>query len=188
MTDRCDLESVETARLRLRRRRVSDARVLHELWTERDPRVPAHRRIDADGRPTEADLAARILEDDGSRPGLLTVERRDDGEVVGCCGLVRTGVATPREPALAFELLRRAQGRGLATEAGEAVVDLAGAAGHDRLWATVWDWNRPSRRVLEKLGFTESRSEIGVAGARTLVMVRALSPRGPARQDGPPSR
>jgi hypothetical protein len=43
---------LETGRLLLRPWRVAGAVVLHELWTERDPRVPPHRRIDADGHPT----------------------------------------------------------------------------------------------------------------------------------------
>jgi [ribosomal protein S5]-alanine N-acetyltransferase len=43
-----------------------------------------------------------------------------------------------------------------ATEAGLAVVTWVGGAGYERLWATVWDWNVASRRVLEKLGFRET--------------------------------
>jgi len=59
---------LETGRLLLRPWRVAEAFVLRELWTERDPRVPPHRRIGVDGRPTVADpygrgttKAARIL-------------------------------------------------------------------------------------------------------------------------------
>jgi ribosomal-protein-alanine N-acetyltransferase len=51
---------LETGRLLLRPWRVTEAVVLRELWTERDPRVPPHRRIDADGHPTVADLEASI--------------------------------------------------------------------------------------------------------------------------------
>ncbi|WP_199582693.1 hypothetical protein [Blastococcus sp. TF02-09] len=47
---------LETDRLVLRPWRVAEAVVQRELWTERDPRVPPHRRIDAEGRPTLADL------------------------------------------------------------------------------------------------------------------------------------
>ena len=35
------------------------------------------------------------------------------------------------------------------TGLGEVVWD-------ERLWATVWDWNTASRRVLAKLGFAET--------------------------------
>ncbi len=46
------LHVLETARLVLRGRRADEAVIYRELWLERDPRVPAHRRIDRDGRPT----------------------------------------------------------------------------------------------------------------------------------------
>ncbi|AGL18724.1 GCN5-related N-acetyltransferase [Actinoplanes sp. N902-109] len=69
----------QTRRLLLRPWQAGHAAVEHELRTERDPRVPPHRRLDR-----------------------------------------------------------------------------ARSAGHERLWASVWDWNTASRRVLAKLGFTET--------------------------------
>ena len=89
--------------------------------------------------------------------GLLALERKAEGDAIGYCGLV--GGSGAHEPELAFELLRRSWGRGYATEAGWAVLDWARVSGHDRLWASVWDWNVASRRVLAKLGFTESDRE-----------------------------
>jgi hypothetical protein len=41
---------LETPRLLLRPCRVAEAVVLRELWTERDPRVPPHRRTAASTR------------------------------------------------------------------------------------------------------------------------------------------
>ena len=76
--------------------------------------------------------------------------------MIGYCGLVDTGRGADDEPELAFELLRRTWGQGYATEASLAVLDWARSSGHERLWATVWDWNTASRRVLAKLGFTET--------------------------------
>lgn len=151
------LDSLETDRLVLRRRRVDDVTLLRELWTERDPRVPPHRRIDADGRPSVADIAGNIRADSlEPGQGLLTVQRKDPGDVIGYCGLVFHGDGSRDEPELAFELLRSAHGCGYATEAGQAVVAWATDAGHSRLWATVRDWNMASRRVLTKLGFRET--------------------------------
>ena len=63
---------LETDRLLLRPWRVSEAVVQHEMWTERDPRVPPHRRIDADGRPTVEDVEDWIRSSSGSHSlGLL---------------------------------------------------------------------------------------------------------------------
>lgn len=98
--------SLETDRLILRARRVSDAAVLRELWTERDPRVPPRRQIDSDGRPTIEDIEDQIRT--SSRElNLLTVERKVFGDVIGYCGLIDTVRGSDGEPELAFEFLRR---------------------------------------------------------------------------------
>jgi ribosomal-protein-alanine N-acetyltransferase len=170
------LNTLETDRLLLRRQTASDAAVFRQLWTERDVRVPPHRQIDPEGHPTEADLATRIREENesaGPRPGLLTVERKSTADVIGYCGLVFSGDASPDEPELAFELLRAVHNRGYATEAGRAVITWAGEAGYPRLWASVWDWNVASRRVLDKLGFRDTgRVSPATVHGRSLLTVR----------------
>jgi [ribosomal protein S5]-alanine N-acetyltransferase len=168
---------LETGRLLLRPWRVADAVVQHELWTERDPRVPPHRRIDADGHPTVADLeeAIRTSASQPSSIALLAVERKDARDVIGYCGLVDGGVGAAGEPELAFELLHRVWGQGYATEASLAVLDWARSSGYERLWATVWDWNTASRRVLAKVGFTETgREEVDAVHGTTLIATRRL--------------
>ena len=167
---------LETDRLILRRAHADDAPVYRQLWTERDPRVPPHRRISLDGRPTVEDIAAQIRAAN-DEPGLrlLTVERKGTADVVGYCGLNGHGNGSPEEPELAYELLRAAHDRGYATEAGEAVVAWASGAGYRRLWAGVWDWNVASRRVLEKLGFREvGRVAPESAHGHTLLTVKDL--------------
>ena len=166
---------LRTHRLLLRPRRAGDAAVLHRLWTERDPRVPAQRRLDVDGRPTVADLETALAEEAARGSGLLSLERRVEGDVIGYCGLVDSGRGADGEPELAFELLQAAWGRGYATEAGRAVCEQAGSAGHARLCAGVWDWNLASIRVLAKLGFTDTgRREVDPAHGTTIVMGRRL--------------
>jgi [ribosomal protein S5]-alanine N-acetyltransferase len=67
-------DEMATARLVLRRQRVDDAAAYREMWTERDPRVPPHRRIGPDGRPTVADIAAQIdVETHSPTVGLRTI-------------------------------------------------------------------------------------------------------------------
>lgn len=162
---------METDRLVLRPRRAEEAAVYRRLWTERDPRVPPHRRIDAEGRPSVADVAARL----GREPGILAVELKSTGEVIGYCGLLAGDDGPDDEPELAYELLRAAHGHGYATEAGRAVVAWADEQGHRRLWAHVWDWNTASRRVLAKLGFRETGEvERGTAHGDNVLTVRDL--------------
>lgn len=171
------LDALESDRLFLRRRRVDEAGVFRRLWLERDPRVPAHRRIDVEGRPTVAMLAAGIEEElEGSRPGLLAVVRKSTGDVIGYCGLVFHGNGAPDEPELAYELLRQAQGSGFATEAGAAVLAWADEAGYERVWATVREWNTASRRVLDKLGFRETgHVDVDTVHGHSLLTVRSIT-------------
>ena len=168
------LDTLETDRLILRHSRVDEAAIYRQLWTERDPRVPPHRRINSEGRPTVEDIAAQIrAEREEPGPGLLAVERKGTADVIGYCGLTIHGNGSPDEPELAYELLRAAHGRGYATEAGRAVVTWASEAGYRRLWAEVWDWNVASRRVLEKLGFREAgRVEPDSVYGHSLLTVR----------------
>ena len=166
---------LETGRLLLRPWRIPEAVVQRELWSERDPRVPPHRRIDADGHPTVADLEESISSHQPSSVGLLAVERKAAGDVIGYCGLIDSGRGSDGEPELAFELLRRVRGQGYATEAALAVVDWARSSGYERLWATVREWNTASRRVLAKVGFTETeRKEVDAVHGTTLFATRRL--------------
>jgi [ribosomal protein S5]-alanine N-acetyltransferase len=166
---------LETGRLLLRPWRVAEAVVQRELWTERDPRVPPHRRINADGHSTVADLEESIRINQPSSIGLLAVERKAARDVVGYCGLIDSGRGSEGEPELAFELLRRVWGQGYATEASLAVLDWARSSGCERLWATVWEWNTASRRVLAKVGFTETeRKEVDAVYGTTLFTTRRL--------------
>ena len=168
------LDILETDRLILRHRRVDEAAIYRQLWTERDPRVPPHRRISPGGRPTEEDIAAQIrAERTEPGPGILAVERKGTAGIIGYCGLIFHGDKSPGEPELAYELLRAARGCGYATEAGRAVVTWVREAGYGRLWAGVRDWNVASRRVLEKLGFRETgRVERDAVHGDSLLTVR----------------
>jgi ribosomal-protein-alanine N-acetyltransferase len=163
---------LETERLLLRPWRVDEASVQREMWIERDPRVPPHRRIDADGHPTIEDFEEAIGADEPSSVRLLAVERKVVGDAIGYCGLVDSGQGA-QGPELAFEFLRRFWGQGYATEASWAVLDWARSSGHERLWASVWDWNTASRRVLAKLGFVETAREEAISGTN-LVTTRPL--------------
>ena len=143
---------LETSRLLLRPWRVDEAVIQRELWIERDPRVPPHRRIDTDGRPTVADLEDSIRTNQPSSIGLLAVERKAARDVIGYCGLIDSGPGSEAEPELAFELLRGVWRQGYATEASLAVLDWARSSGYERLWATVWEWNTASRLYWPKPG------------------------------------
>lgn len=102
------------------------------------------------------DLEAWVRAQRPATLGWLAVQRRLEGDVVGHCGLIVGERVSAGEPEIAFELLRHVWGQGLATEAAAAVVEWARSSGHERLWASVREWNTASRRVLAKVGFVET--------------------------------
>lgn len=174
---RTDNDVLATARLTLRPWRVDEAPVLRALWEERDARVPPHRRIDSQGRPTEADLQARIAAPSSNPLGPLVILETATGRVLGWCGLVTSQHTPHGEPELAYELFRHSWGHGYATEAASRVIDAARALGYAALGATVWDWNLASRRVLEKLGFRETTATwVDPDRGTTILTMLALSP------------
>lgn len=148
---------LETERLLLRPWRISDARFHRQLWEERDTRVPPHRRVTPEGRPTVAELADWVRSyEPAPPPGLLVVERRDVPLPVGYCGLISNSVGRPDEPELAFEFLQEFWNQGFATEASRRIIDQARSIGYPHLASTVRAWNTASRRVLHKLGFIDT--------------------------------
>ncbi|EFL13001.1 GNAT family N-acetyltransferase [Streptomyces sp. C] len=147
-----------TERLILRPWAESDAADFSALLAERGKETPTVERI-----RTAIEELLTATETTGI--ALLPIERRDEGDFIGYCGLI-IGRSSAEEPEIAYELFQRAHGRGYATEAARAVLDAAAATGRKRIWATVGAWNAPSLRVLEKLGFerdhvsTEDNGEV----------------------------
>lgn len=136
---------LETERLILRPWAESDAAEFSALLSERGDGTPTVEHI----RTSIAELLAAT---ETTGIALLPMQRRDEGDFIGYCGLI-IGRSTLEEPEIAYELFQRAHGCGYATEAARAVVEAARATGRKRLWSTVRAWNTPSLRVLEKLGF-----------------------------------
>ena len=84
-------------------------------------------------------------------PSFLITERTDGApRVVGSCGLGRRPSGAVE---LGYWISRAHWGRGIATEAGKALIDIARTLGLRRLEASHFLDNPASGRVLEKLGF-----------------------------------
>ena len=160
---------IETHRLRLRRLRPSDEADLVAL--DSDPEVMRYV-----GSPPGVGSAEETVERarqrigaDHGPLGFWRVESRADGTFYGLAALIRM----PRgdEIELAYRLIRRAWGRGIASEAGAALVEHAfGVAGLSRLVAVTYPDNRASQRVLERLGFAR-QGDLDYKGVRTAYYV-----------------
>ncbi|MFC1437353.1 GNAT family N-acetyltransferase [Streptacidiphilus sp. N1-10] len=136
---------LETERLILRPWAESDAADFCTLLAERGKGTPTVEHI-------RTAIAELLTATESTGIALLPIQRRDQGDFIGYCGLI-IGRSSLEEPEIAYELLQRAHGRGYATEAAGEVLGAAAATGRKRLWATVGAWNTPSFRVLDKLGF-----------------------------------
>jgi RimJ/RimL family protein N-acetyltransferase len=146
---------LETPRLRLRRLRPTDEPELIALDTDAcvmryvgsPPGARAHDE-------TAERVRERIRADHGPH-GWWIVEDKEDGRFHGLGLLLPMPDAGDIE--VGYRLARRSWGRGIATEAAAALVDYAlGRLALPRVVAVVYPDNRPSRRVLDKLGFTRA--------------------------------
>lgn len=145
--------TLETARLLLRPVASTDHAALDALhrdaevlrfWDSPPWREPgrAARFVAASRRMAEDDAGVR-----------LAIERREDAAFVGWCALSRWS-PEHRSAAITFILAREAWGRGLATEAGRALLGWGYATlPLHRVQGEVDTRNAASARVLEHLGF-----------------------------------
>jgi RimJ/RimL family protein N-acetyltransferase len=143
--------SILTERLTLSRPKAGDARSIFERYA-RDPDVtrylgwPRHQSI-AD---TEAFL--KYSEEQWLRwpAGPYVIRLRASGDVIGGSGL---GFESSVVGVTGYVLAKDSWGRGYATEALAAVVDVARRVGVNELHALCHPDHRASQRVLEKCGF-----------------------------------
>lgn len=146
---------LDTARLTLREFTPHDApfllRLLNEPGWLRHINDPGVRSVDAALNWAEGRLFKAYRE---LGHGFWAVQRRDDGELLGMCGLFKRA-ALP-EPDLGYALLARHEGRGYALEAARACVAHArDALGWKTLMAITAVDNPRSVGLLAKLGFVE---------------------------------
>jgi ribosomal-protein-alanine N-acetyltransferase len=144
-------DALETARLSLRRPRAADAdaifmRFASDADVTRFVGWPRHRTVD----DTRGFLQFSDAEWAKSPAGPYLIFARDDGRLLGSTGLM---FETPYRAATGYVLARDEWGRGYATEALEAMIDLARTTGVRRLFALCHSAHAASARVLEKCNF-----------------------------------
>jgi ribosomal-protein-alanine N-acetyltransferase len=144
-------DRIETPRLELRRPLEGDADAIFSRFSS-DPDVtrlvgwPMHRSLD-DARRFLAYSDAQWRQ---WPAGPYLILSRSDGSVLGSTGLA---FETPFRAQTGYVLAKDVWGRGLATEALDAMVGLARATGVRRLYALCHHSHSGSARVLEKCDF-----------------------------------
>lgn len=146
------IEPLQTARLTMRRPVEEDVRSVYEEYAS-DAEVtkylawPRHTSID------DTRSFIRFSDDEWAKwpVGPLLIFSREDGALVGGTGL---GFEAPDRAITGYVLVRSQWGKGYATEALGAMVDVARAIGVRRLSATCHVDHQASAHVLDKCGFT----------------------------------
>jgi RimJ/RimL family protein N-acetyltransferase len=152
---------LHTERLLIRPCHVDDAEALFALRTRPEVAMWAH------SVPIDLQGWRERFRDPAIAPHVLAVEL--NGQVIGeMLAHVRDGEAQKEvgddavatEAELGWLIAPEHQGKGLATEAGQALVDLCfGPLGLRRVVASTFEANEPSWRVMERLGMRlETRS------------------------------
>jgi len=142
---------IETSRLVMRPPVAADAEAIFTRYAG-EPDVtrylgwPRHRLVS----DTRDFLAFSDAEWTRWPAGPYVIESRTSGDLLGGSGL---GFDTPDEASTGYVLARDAWGHGYATEALEAMVDLARDLGVRRLYALCHPEHQASRHVLQKGGF-----------------------------------
>jgi RimJ/RimL family protein N-acetyltransferase len=154
---------VESQRLRLRLPHLYDAPAAAAVLT--DPEVM--RLLGQEVVPPEhvVDVVQEMIDQwESVGLGAFMIERREDGQLLGWCGLLvfdtRTwtrstfaGAGDYAQPELGWVLARAYWGQGYATEAAHAVRDWArDERGVDRLVSLIAPTNVASQRVAQRLG------------------------------------
>ena len=147
---------IETPRLSLLQPQAADAASIFERYAS-DPDVtkflgwPRHESV-AD---TQAFLRFSAGEWERWPAGPYLIRSRSDGQLLGGTGF---GFEGQQQAATGYVLATDAWGKGYATEALGAVIDVARRIGVARLQALCHPQHRASWRVLEKCGFVQDRS------------------------------
>ena len=140
-----------TERLLLRPSWPEDAQELHQAIADEAivrnlARAPWPHSID------DAVRFATMSRDERYPAFLLMLRTNGAPKLIGACGLGEHD----GEAELGYWIARPYWGLGFATEAGQAVIDIAKAIGHKALVASHFTDNPASARVLRKLGFRDA--------------------------------
>jgi [ribosomal protein S5]-alanine N-acetyltransferase len=147
---------IDTDRLRLRAVSDDDAAALHRIYGDAETMryVGRHGRPTASVDQTRQSLAYFVRHQALHGFSLWAVDERRGEAFVGLAGLVWVEGHGP-DVEVAYVVRRDRWGRGYATEATRAILDVAhGPLGLAHVVALAWPENDASRRVMEKAGMT----------------------------------
>ena len=147
---------METERLTLRKMTENDAEELFDIFS--DPIAMRFFGVLFD-RPRMEKWVRNNLEHEKQHGfSLLSVVLKDNGEVIGDCGLETDQIDGQTVVGIGFDFKRSYWGRGYATEAARAVLEYGFTnLGLDSISGWIDPKNTPSQRVAERIGMSLDR-------------------------------
>ena len=159
-----------TERLRLRHPRPEDAETLAAIFV--DPEVMTHLGGPRDFGEMVADMQSEAVAEPNP-VDLWPLERLEDEQLVGYCGVVPKEVDGMQEHEVIYILARSAWGNGYATEAAAGIIDYAfSTLDLDHVISMIHADNDPSARVALRCGMTHERDTVRPGGKHLRVFVR----------------
>jgi RimJ/RimL family protein N-acetyltransferase len=172
-----DQPTLETDRLRIRpfQANLSDVDAMFEVLADPISMRFYPKPFDRDRTRAWVERWLDAYDEEGF--GLLAVEDRATGELVGDCGPNRQDVDGEPHVEIGWHVRRDRQGHGIATEAGAACRDDAWARlDADRLISLIRPENVPSWSVARTLGFRPWRATVRHGMGCTVWSVERPSP------------
>lgn len=146
----------ETKRLIIRSWHQNDLKPFATI--NRDERVMRH--FPSVMSETESEALYRRINEEFAKNGwgLFAIELKSTGEFIGFVGLHEIGFEADFTPGIeiGWRLAAEHHNQGYASEAAAEVVKIAARAGIERLYAFTAKCNRPSERVIIKIGMTKA--------------------------------
>ncbi len=147
---------IETDRLALRPLRPDDTDLLLQIFS--DPKAMEFYPGTKSRRETDRWIADNLRSYEEYGHGMWAVFVKQSGAFVGQVGFTRQQVDGVAETELGYLLVRKAWGRGLASEAARACLDFAfHTLRKPRLISLIDERNRRSRRLAERIGMQLER-------------------------------
>jgi [ribosomal protein S5]-alanine N-acetyltransferase len=149
---------LETNRLVLRRLALPDAADLYRIYS--NPETMKFMGKAPDSIEEERDHIQAHIDNHYEKygAGLWATVLKENNRLIGRCGLMRKQIEGAEEIEIAYLLDRECWGKGLATEAAEAIIKHGHAKyGFKRIVAVIHPQNVASIRVAEKIGMEYER-------------------------------
>jgi ribosomal-protein-alanine N-acetyltransferase len=165
---------LETQRLQLREMTLADLDELHSILS--DPVAMQFYPQPFDPDMTKAWIERSLRNYAAHGFGLWAVMHKEDGQLIGDCGLTLQQVDGVRELEIGYHILRSYWGRGLATEGAVACRDHAfDDLRRQRIISWMHPQNLASRRVAEKIGMRLEKESLDKNGK--VRVVYSMTPR-----------